>query len=387
MTESSPICHSKLKLFLDFLKIGIYSYGGPAIVIYQSNYYKQYIPEDELKKGLALTQMSPGPFGVNYASYIGYYICGLPGAIIAPIAFIIPTTIAVTALSIAYSKYSTSTFFEGIIQHFYPIVCSIILNASLMFMMPYLKELNLRFLVFTFLSFVLITLLKTNPVYIVMLSGIISQLLFKDEKVSVQQEKPKVDRKRITLGLIGFSVLFTLILILKHTQNLHRIGISFLKVSLLSFGGGFGAIPLIIYESTHVNKWVDMKTLMDGILIGTITPGPVISTSTFVGYMVSGFYGAIVASIFAYMSSLFLFNILTGLQEILINHSWYTKALKGIVYSFGGLLLFTLYKVVTNTNWDLKNTIIFIVASALIISKKISPFFLVIISIIILSLL
>ncbi|MGB9667603.1 MAG: chromate efflux transporter [Thermosulfidibacteraceae bacterium] len=373
-----------LFLITDFLKIGLYAYGGPAAVAYIFEHFKtkRKLDENRLKQGLALTQVSPGPIGVNFASFLGYELLGVEGAILAPLFFIIPTTLVVLLLTSIYKVYRNNTIFLKFLSHTYPVIDAIILNASILFIKPYVIKRDFRSLAIGFFSFVALTLLKLHPLYVVVTCGILGLIFFKKtETTKGINNGNTIDKKRILLGLVGISLLTLLILSLRLiNENLSEIGIVFYKISSISFGGGFGALPLIIHEVTENKNWLDIKTMMDGIILGSVTPGPVISTSTFIGFLVGGLLGSLVATVYAYFVSVMIFNIVVGLQSYISNSESYQKFIVGATSAFQGLLVFTFFKVSTSTDHSLTNLFIFFVSLILLYYKKASPLIIVLVS-------
>ncbi len=370
---------SPLKVFIDFLKIGSYAYGGPAAITYIYDHYKKQINENRLKEGLALVQMSPGPIGVNFSSFVGYELAGPIGAIIAPLGFILPTTIMVTILSLIYVKYSGSETFKKIVDYLYPVIDAIILSAAINFSNPYFKRKDYKAILLGVFAFIAL-LLRINPVYTVLMAGIIGIFIFHEIKEIGLKSKVHLIKGKIFVGCLGLVVLILALLILKLTNKaLFEMGFTFGKISAVAFGGGFGALPLLIHELTEKLHWFNIKTVMDGVIIGSITPGPVISISTFVGLVRGGIPSMIVATVYAYFTSIFIFNFFTGIQPIVTENFWYPRFIKGAISSFIGLLFYTFYKTLISTKLNLVTLIILTLSSYLLLTRKISPLALVII--------
>jgi chromate transporter len=115
--------------------------------------------------------------------------------------------------------------------------------------------------------------------------------------------------KQFSLLLLTLlSVLLVLCLI---DRNLFNLATLMMRIDLFAFGGGFASLPLMLHEIVNVRGWMDNKTFMDGIALGQVTPGPIVITSTFVGYMSYGLRGAIVATIAIFTPSLLMVIVVT----------------------------------------------------------------------------
>jgi len=131
-----------------------------------------------------------------------------------------------------------------------------------------------------------------------------------------------------------------------------------IKIDLFAFGGGFASLPLMLQEIVNVRGWMDSKTFMDGIALGQITPGPIVITATFVGFITNGLSGAFVATMSIFIPSFILLilgaNIFHRLQQSVV----FQQAVKGIFASFVGLLLFVTFKFAFAVSWNAIKVII-----------------------------
>jgi chromate transporter len=111
------------------------------------------------------------------------------------------------------------------------------------------------------------------------------------------------------------------------------------KVDLVAFGGGFASVPVMLHQGVDGHHWMDSQTFMDGIALGQVTPGPIVITATFVGYLIAGLLGAFVGTV-AIFSPSFLMVLITVPYLDRLQHSLlFRRALRGILASFVGLLV------------------------------------------------
>jgi chromate transporter len=142
-----------------------------------------------------------------------------------------------------------------------------------------------------------------------------------------------------------------------------------MRIDLFAFGGGFASIPLMLHEIVNVRGWMDSKTFMDGIALGQVTPGPIVITSTFVGYMSYGLWGAAVATIAIFTPSFLMVIAITPVFDRLKASAYFLGATKGILASFVGLLFFVTIKFALAVPWDLVRIVLVCAAFIALIRK------------------
>jgi len=142
------------------------------------------------------------------------------------------------------------------------------------------------------------------------------------------------------------------------------------KVDLLAFGGGFASVPLMEREIVGVRSWLGNAVFLDGIAMGQITPGPIVITATFVGYMIRGLAGAFLAPIGIFMPSFLMVVGITPYFDRLRSHANFNRAIEGILNSFVGLLLFVVVQFAQAIPWDIPRLLILVGALAALLLKR-----------------
>jgi chromate transporter len=130
------------------------------------------------------------------------------------------------------------------------------------------------------------------------------------------------------------------------------------RIDLLAFGGGFAFVPLMFHEIVEVRSWIDGPTFVNGVALGQITPGPIIITATFVGYVLDGLVGALTATVSVFLPSFLLVVGLVPHVDRLRRSLTFNKALNSILCSFVGLLLITTLRFAVNVPWDPTRTLL-----------------------------
>ena len=148
-------------------------------------------------------------------------------------------------------------------------------------------------------------------------------------------------------SLIAIALLFIL------RRPLFDLAFLMSRIDLFAFGGGYSSLPIMLNEVVHVRGWLDKFTFMDGIALGQITPGPIVITATFIGYLLYGFSGAIIATIFIFLPSFILVIAIEPYFANLQRSRYFNRAIRGILYSFVGMLMSVVIHFTLNITWDI----------------------------------
>jgi chromate transporter len=151
-----------------------------------------------------------------------------------------------------------------------------------------------------------------------------------------------------------------------------------LRIDLFAFGGGFASLPLMFHEVVNAMGWLDGKTFMDGIALGQVTPGPIIITATFVGYLVRGFPGALVATAGIFTPSFIVLVVVTPFFDRLKNARHFPGATRGILASFVGLLFYMTIRFAVAVPWDAVK-VLFGIAVTVALARKVNILYIVLI--------
>ena len=138
----------------------------------------------------------------------------------------------------------------------------------------------------------------------------------------------------VTLSALLIGSLIVLYIAYK---DLFYLASLMIKIDLFAFGGGFASVPLMLHEIVDVRGWMDSRTFMDGIALGQVTPGPIVITATFVGYLLYGFAGSVVASIAIFTPSFLILATAAPVFDRLKSSRYFSGITKGIFASFVGL--------------------------------------------------
>jgi chromate transporter len=372
MIKSDSKTPSVLNLFLSFLRLGLTAFGGPAMVSYikeLSVKKNKWLDEETFKDGVIICQSIPGATAMQTAAYVGLKTRGIKGALATYIGFGLPAFAFMLILSFLYIKYHSMHQVTLLFKGLAVIVVAIIANATYSFGRGAVKSYQELFIAS---CAAVLFWIGVSPFLVIIVAALTGIMLFrKDKPVSSFSPYNKNDitisYKQIGILVILFvGALFALYIL---NIKLFTLAGLMLKIDTFAFGGGFASVPLMLHEIVTVKGWMNNKTFMDGIALGQITPGPIVITATFVGFVISGIIGAIVATIAVFTPSFLILVLVTPIFDRLKGSVWFSKATKGILASFVGLLFFVTIKFAIAVPWDVIKVLLGIAALTALIKK------------------
>jgi chromate transporter len=249
------------------------------------------------------------------------------------------------------------------------LVVAITAHAAYLFACDTIK--SLRILVLALCSSALL-LAGMNPFLVLIVTAASGIIAFRDMHVATLAPHAFGRTKLLTeSSLLLMLVVCICLALLAVTHNeLFALAVLMMKIDLFAFGGGFGSLPLMFHEIVESRQWLDSTTFMKGIALGQVTPGPIVITATFVGYLTYGLSGALVATIAIFTPSFLILIIAMPLFERLKASPYFLKAIKGVLASFVGLLFFVLLKFGLTVHWDWRSAFLGAAALAALIRKK-----------------
>ena len=340
------------------LYIGFTGYGGPAVLGQMKKKLvqeKQWVSEEDFMNSLSLADILPGATGVTLLGYLGYKIKGVWGWILSSGLYVLPAFLFTTILAQIYFQYNNIGFIKKIFAGLGALVVALLLNALVNLSKPVLKSSGkyglLKALVIALPAFYLEFFTTTNATFIYLLSGTLGFLLhYFSHDVQVPQETPKelkeekkekfvwknIFTSHFTYVLLSLLVIgFTLFLMMP------KIGIiitSFLHMGTLALGSGMTIIPLMKSIAVNDNHWITLKQFQDGLAIGQITPGPVLITAAFIGYRITGWLGAFIATVSIFLPSLILIVVFGNFHERIKHLKAVKVVIKGFLAGFIGII-------------------------------------------------
>jgi len=363
-----------------FLKLGYSGFGGPvALVGYMHRdlveKYK-WISEEEYREGLALAQLAPGPLAAQLGIYLGFVHYGVLGATLAGLAFVLPSFIMVVLLGIAYKMYGGLPWMQAVFYGVGAAVIGIIAMSAYKLTSKSVSKFNLDAIkknwmlwLFYIIAAAITIITQTEEVLLFVLAGLLYMII----KAPPKWMRKPAAIKSVLLAGIGFWDY--------ETETLGKIAVFFTKAGAFVFGSGLAIVPFLHGGVVTEYHWLDEHQFVDAVAVAMITPGPVVITVGFIGYLVAGFPGACVAALATFLPC-YLFTIIPAPYFKKIAKNTSIKAfVVGITAAVIGALVGAVIVIAMRSIVDIPTALIAIAAVlALIYIKKIQEPYIILIS-------
>jgi chromate transporter len=364
-SQSTSLSH----LFISFLRLGATAFGGPAMVAYirkMAVEKNHWLDEPAARDGIALCQSIPGATAMQMSAYVGFRARGVAGAAASFIGFGLPAFLFMMILSALYARTHTLPSIVSVFNGLQAIVVALVANATLSFGRTSIK--NWRNVINAVVAAGLFGL-KINPILVIVIAAFLGIILYNKQPVppAVGPRKKAHAPKSLFLLLSATGIGFGLLYILD--RRLFDLATLMFRIDLFAFGGGFASVPLMFYETVQVRSWLDGPTLLNGIVLGQITPGPIVITATFIGYLLKGLLGGLIATICVFLPSFMMVVGTVPYFDRLRSSPYFKKVITGIFCSFVGLLLAVTIRFALDIPWDLPRTLLTIAAFVALILK------------------
>ena len=297
--RSSPASLGELARL--FLKLGSIAFGGPpahiAMIDEEVVARRRWLTREQFLDFLGATNLIPGPNSTEMAIHVGRTQQGFPGLILAGTCFILPASILVTALAWAYVRFGSLPQVANILYGVKPVVIALIVQAIMKLGKTALKSAWVGVIGLLAAAAVL---LKVDEFLVLAGAGLLAGLAFGLRSPSA---KNPLHNAAILSSALTLPALSTA------SFSLTSLFLVFLKVGSLLFGGGYVLIALVRAELVTRLHWISERQLLDAIAMGQATPGPLSTTATFIGYLLAGLPGAVVATIAMFLPAFFFVAI------------------------------------------------------------------------------
>src|SRR5687768_3664891 len=297
--EISPK-YSLKDLIIYFLKLGTWGFGGPvALVGYMHRDLvdeKKWISEEDYKEGLALSQLAPGPLAAQLSIYIGYVHYRILGATLVGLAFVMPSFFMVLGIGYAYVAYGGLPWMQAVFYGVGASVIGIIAIGSYKLTTKSIGKDKLMWAIFFVLA-VTTFVTEQEILWLILLGGFAVWFA-------------KAPPKWLSTSANGMLPIMLLQLHAVSTQSrLVEIAWFFTKAGAFVFGSGLAIVPFLYGGVVKEYQWLNEQQFVDAVAVAMITPGPVVITVGFIGYLVAGFWGAVVASMATFIPC-YLFTVI-----------------------------------------------------------------------------
>jgi chromate transporter len=305
MTKTAIRERSRMaELALYFLRLGFLGFGGPVALVGQMERElvddKKWLSKEEMRESIAICQSLPGPLAIQVGIYIAWLRCGFWGAWLGGWCFILPNFAIVAALGALYVYLGDLPAVTAIFYGVSPAVIALILHScyrlAKLGMEDYLQW------AISAVSLVITVVLQAEVALLFIGAGIVGVIYYG----SAFKRSPAILPAIVVPAVAPAAPVAT-------GSVLAKLFVFFLKAGSLTFGSGLVIVPFLEQGLVQQYSWLDQRQFLIAVAIGMISPGPVVITATFVGYLVAGFLGSLVSTVGIFLPSFLLVLIVAPL--------------------------------------------------------------------------
>lgn len=275
-----------------FVRLGATGFGGPiALVGYMQRDLvedRRWVSPDDYKEGLALAQLAPGPLAAQLAIYLGWVRAGVLGATLVGLAFVLPSFLMVLALAAAYLEFGGLPWMQGAMVGVGAAVIGIISRSAWKLASATMGKTTLLWAIFATSAFIT-AVTETEYVVVFLLCGVIG---------SIAARPPSVTQ---AAALLPWPLLWTGLNGPADGSLLWTLAWYFTEAGAFVFGSGLAIVPFLHGGVVNDFAWLSEQQFVDAVAVAMLTPGPVVITVAFIGYLVAGPAGACVAALATFL--------------------------------------------------------------------------------------
>src|SRR6266566_1194878 len=284
------------ELLLYFLHLGALGFGGPiALAGYMQKDLveeRKWVSSQDYVEGLAFSQLSPGPLAAQLAMYLGWVRAGTLGATLTGAVFVLPSFLMVMTLAALYVHYGRLPWIQGVFYGIGAAVIAIIARSAYKLIRSTLKNDWLLWALFTALA-VTTAWKEFEIVWLFLLCGFIAMFVKAPPRWGLS--------RRAASAFVGLEKLFTGALGPATAATVGTLFLFFLKAGAFVFGSGLAIVPFLYGGVVGKFHWLTERQFLDAVAVAMITPGPIVITSGFIGYLVAGPLGACAAAVAVFL--------------------------------------------------------------------------------------
>ncbi|MBI2759400.1 MAG: chromate efflux transporter [Chloroflexi bacterium] len=344
-----------------FLKLGFTAFGGPAahVAMFHEEVVarRKWLTDEEFLDLLGATNLIPGPNSTEMAIHIGFIQAGWPGLVVGGVCFIAPAMLIVLALAWLYVQFGTLPQAAWLLYGIKPVVIASIAQALWILGNKALKN---RLAFFAGISILVLYFFKVNEIILLFAGGLIVMLIANWQRL--RKISPSVLIPLSGIGLAQVAAPFSLSLLF----------LTFLKIGAVLYGSGYVLFAFLRADFVSRLGWLTDQQLIDAIAVGQITPGPLFTSATFIGYLLRGIPGALLATLGIFLPSFIFVAISNPLIPRIRNSVWMSSLLDGVNASSLGLMAGVTFQLGLASLTDIFASLLVILALILLIRYKVN---------------
>lgn len=351
-----------------FLKLGTIAFGGPGahIAMMEDEFVTRrgWLSRQEFLDRLGAANLIPGPSSTEMAIYIGLNKGGWPGLLVAGACFILPAAVLVALIAAAYVRYGSLPQVAGVLYAVKAVVIAIVLQAFWKLAQSAVKN---RWLAVIGILSAVLAFLATSNLLILAIAGALGAAPQLHKRSGTSNRFPGVtwlSSSKVSAGLLAMGA--------SSTPSLAGLFLTFLKIGSVLFGSGYVLLAFLRSDFVVRLHWLTEKQLLDAVAVGQVTPGPVFTTATFIGYVLAGVPGAVVSTIGIFIPGFILVAISGPIIPHIRRSAFASAALDGVIVGSLALMGVVTWQLAKAALVDPITIIIAVVSAILLIAYRIN---------------
>jgi chromate transporter len=351
-----------------FLRLGALGFGGPiALAGYMQRDLVErrgWITQEEYLEGLAVSQTLPGPLAAQLAMWLGYVRRGFWGAVAAAVPFILPPFVIVTLVAVLYVAFEGTTLIQALFYGIGPTVIALILRGAWKLLRVTVKSDRRLWAIFAVIAAVTFVA-RSEVAVLFIVAGLVGVVLYAPASWL---------RRAVPAPAVIPGALLAVAPIVRSADPnvLLQLGIFFFKAGAFTFGSGLAIVPFLQQGVVHDFGWLSEREFLDAVAMGMITPGPVVITAVFVGYLVAGLPGAAIAALGVFLPPFLMVVLFAPTIMRFRKHPAVQGFTKGATSAAAGAIVGAAAVIATQVLVDIPTLVIFVVAFVVLWRVRVS---------------
>jgi chromate transporter len=354
-----------------FLRLGLTGFGGPVAL---ANYMRrdlverhQWIRADEYDEGLAIATACPGPLAYQLGVYCGYITHGTVGALSVALAFAAAPFVIVVTLAALYVRFGSTWELRALFHGIGPVVIAIIAKSCWDLGAKTLRRERIAWLLAA-IACAITVVLQQELTIVFLASGALGTILFY-RRVPVRSAAAAVPASGTAEAKTPISPLVSIVATLYQTVPLSKLFLFFFKTGFLVFGSGLVVVPFLKAYVVDQYHWISNQAFLDAVAVGIVSPGPVVITATFVGYLNHALSGAAAATAGMFAPSVIFVLLGTPILRRYRTNARVQGFVRGVTVAVVGVLIGTSYLVGRSSIHDAFSIALLVAAFAILWSR------------------
>jgi chromate transporter len=364
--DSETVSFTLRELLLYFLRLGTFGFGGPiALAGYMQRDLverRRWVSRADYLEGLAFSQLSPGPLAAQLAMYIGWLRAGFVGTTAVGIAFVLPSFVMAVIVAALYAHFGSLPWMQGMFYGIGAAVIAIIVRSAIKLVRTTVRKDWLLWMIFAVLA-ITTAWTQSEIVWFFILSGIIAMFI-KATPLHIRNPPPTF--------LAALSPLLSGMHGVASVATLAGLFLFFLNAGAFVFGSGLAIVPFLYGGVVAKFHWLTEQQFVDAVAVAMITPGPVVITAAFIGYLVAGTIGAILAAFAVFAPPYFIILVGAPYYRRFAQNRQVKAFVQGVTAAAVGAIAGAAYILARRSLIDITTVLIGVIALiVLMLTKKI----------------